>query len=242
MANLYLIRHGQAGTRDNYDSLSDLGRRQARLLGEYFAAQGIEFTAAYCGTMSRQLQTAAEVSSAFARTTGSFPEINTNECWNEFDLARVYREIAPHQGGADSQFRHDYEEMLLRIKESAGNSEAPVHRRWWPCDTRMVEAWIGGKFPYSGESWPQFCERVTSGIHSFNGDGGAANILIFTSATPVGVSTSLALDLGDQRARQLAGVLFNTSYTLLRQRDQQLLLFQFNAVPHLTTPELRTHR
>ena len=130
---------------------------------------------------------------------------------------------------------------MLRIKESAGNIEALVHRRWWPCDTRMVEAWIGGKFPYSGESWPQFCKRVQTGILNFNGDS-RANILIFTSATPVGVSTSLALDLGDRRARQLAGVLFNASYTLLRQRDQQLLLFQFNAVPHLNTPELRTHR
>src|SRR5262245_15702197 len=191
--------------------------------------------------MSRQVQTAAEVRSAFAHATSTFPEINSAECWNEFDLARVYREIGPQLSEADSQFRKEYEEMVARIKESEGNHGAPVHRRWWPCDTRMVEAWIAGNFPYSGESWPQFCGRVTAGLRRFNGDA-PTNILIFTSATPVGVSTSLALDLGDQQARKLAGVLFNASYTLLRHREQQLLLFQFNAVPHLTTPQLRTHR
>jgi broad specificity phosphatase PhoE len=241
MANLYLVRHGQAGTREAYDSLSELGRSQSRFLGEYFIAQGIEFAAVHCGTMSRQLQTAAEVREAFARTSHPFPEINMDECWNEFDLARVYREIGPHLCDADSQFRHEYEEMLTRIKESGGNHSAPVHRRWWPCDTKMVEAWIAGRFPYSGESWSQFCERVITACKRFNGDS-HANVLIFTSATPVGVSTSMALDLAKDRARQLAGVLFNSSYTLLRQREQQLLLFQFNAVPHLTTPELRTHR
>ncbi len=241
MANIYLIRHGQAGTRDAYDSLSELGRRQARLLGEYFVTQGIEFSAVHCGTMSRQVQTAAEVTSAFAQATAAFPEINSDECWNEFDLARVYREIGPQLSEADSQFRKEYEEMIARIRESEGNHGAPVHRRWWPCDTRMVEAWIAGRFPYTGESWSQFCGRVTAALLRFNGDS-QTNILIFTSATPVGVSTSLALDLGEHQARRLAGVLFNSSCTVLRRREQQLLLFQFNAVPHLTTPELRTHR
>ncbi len=69
------MRHGQAGTRDSYDSLSELGRRQARLLGEYFVSQGIEFTAAYVGAMSRQQQTAAEVVAAYADAGVGFPEI-----------------------------------------------------------------------------------------------------------------------------------------------------------------------
>src|SRR5216683_5141868 len=59
MSSVYLVRHGQAGTRDSYDSLSELGQRQSLLLGEYFLSQGIEFTAAYAGTMLRQQQTAA---------------------------------------------------------------------------------------------------------------------------------------------------------------------------------------
>ena len=34
MSLIYLIRHAQAGSRDNYDVLSELGHEQARLLGE----------------------------------------------------------------------------------------------------------------------------------------------------------------------------------------------------------------
>jgi hypothetical protein len=37
-------------------------------------------------------------------------------------------------------------------------------------------------------------------------------------------------------------VLHNASYTMLRLRGQDLRLFSFNAVPHLNTPDLRTHR
>ena len=48
MSVLYLIRHGQAGTREHYDTLSELGRAQARLLGEHLAAQGVRFDRAYC--------------------------------------------------------------------------------------------------------------------------------------------------------------------------------------------------
>jgi len=39
LSTVYLVRHGQAGTREAYDSLSELGQRQARLLGEHFISQ-----------------------------------------------------------------------------------------------------------------------------------------------------------------------------------------------------------
>ena len=59
MATIYLIRHGQAsfGT-DNYDRLSDLGSRQAEVLGEYFRDHGIAFDAVYSGDLQRQRETA----------------------------------------------------------------------------------------------------------------------------------------------------------------------------------------
>jgi broad specificity phosphatase PhoE len=242
LSNIYLVRHGQAGTRDDYDSLSKLGRTQARLLGEYFIEQKIEFTAAYCGSMQRQQQTASEVSTAFTEAGKAFPETVIDERWDEFDLARIYRELAPVLCETDSEFRSEVDEMLAEIKQSGGAHDADVHRRWRPCDTRMVETWIEGVLPYSGETWKQFCSRVLSSSRSFAHAARHANLIIFTSATPTAVVTSFALGVTEKRVRQLAGVLHNSSYTVLRQRDEQLRLFQFNAVPHLTTPELRTHR
>ena len=242
MSSVYLVRHGQAGTRDSYDSLSELGRRQSRLLGEYFLSQGFEFAAAYTGAMLRQQQTAAEVSMAYNAAGVPFPEIMTDNDWNEFDLAQVYREIGPLLCEEDPEFRIEYEEMRRQVTESAGAHEAQVHRRWRSCDTKMVEAWISGRFPYGGETWKQFRERVAACRLKLSAAPRQANILAFTSATPTGILTGLAFDASDQRMRQLAGVLHNASYTVLRQRGEHLQLFQFNAVPHLGSPELRTHR
>ena len=41
LSAVYLIRHGQAGPRNDYDRLSDLGQRQAELLGAKLVAQRI---------------------------------------------------------------------------------------------------------------------------------------------------------------------------------------------------------
>jgi hypothetical protein len=50
------------------------------------------------------------------------------------------------------------------------------------------------------------------------------------------------MELHDERAMRLAGVLHNTSYTVLRLQDGELRLHSFNGIPHLSEPELRTYR
>jgi len=239
---LFLVRHGQAGTRDSYDSLSDLGRSQSRLLGEYLVAQGLTFSAVYSGGLERQSQTAAEVSAAYEKAGVPFPVATVDCGLDEFDLSRVYREIGPQLAEINVEFRNQYDEMRRQIKQNAGIQDAAVHRRWWPCDSLMVEAWISGKFHYAGESWEGFHERVSRCWVKLCGASPEDNVLAFTSATPTGVLTALALGAPVERVRSLAGVLYNSSYTWLRRRADRLHLFQFNAVPHLTTPELRTHR
>ena len=58
MGNLTLIRHGQAsfGEKD-YDNLSDLGRKQGNLLGEYLNRQDVTFDQFFCGELKRQVAT-----------------------------------------------------------------------------------------------------------------------------------------------------------------------------------------
>jgi len=242
LSSLFLVRHGQAGTRDSYDSLSELGRSQSRLLGEYLVAQGLKFSAVYSGGLERQKQTAAEVSAAYEKAGIPFPVPMVEGGLDEFDLTRVYREIGPQLAEIDAEFRRQYDEMRRQIKQHAGVQEAAVHRRWWPCDSRIVEAWISGSFHYAGESWPGFHERVSNCCLKLWGTTPEDNVLAFTSATPTGILTAVALGAPMERVRSLAGVLYNSSYTWLRRRADRLHLFQFNAVPHLTTPELRTLR
>jgi broad specificity phosphatase PhoE len=62
MGTLYLVRHGQASFgADNYDQLSELGLKQSERLGAYFAAKGLQFDAAFTGTLQRQIQTLAGI-------------------------------------------------------------------------------------------------------------------------------------------------------------------------------------
>ena len=242
MSTVYLVRHGQAGTRDAYDSLSDLGKQQARLLGEHFLSQGVRFAAAYAGALSRQQQTAEGIRQAYVQNSVAFPEIQVDSGWDEFDLARVYREIAPQLSAEDPEFRREYSDMQEQVRISNGTHAARIHRKWLPCDTKVVDAWIRGRFAYGGETWHQFRERVASCRLKKRGTQQRENILVVTSATPVAIWMGLSLEISDERLMHLAGVLYNTSYSILRLREGQLRLFTFNAIPHLAAAGLRTHR
>lgn len=235
MSVLYLVRHGQAGTRENYDSLSPLGRRQAQLLGEYFTAEKIHFDAVYAGALARQQSTAAE----------TLPGANViaDPGWNEFDLAQVYTEYAPHLAADDADFRREYEAMQQALVASRGSHDAPVHRRWNDCDKKVVRAWVESRYPYSGESWPAFVSRVHAALTRVTDrmhEGSTA--IVFTSATPIGVCSARTVEIEDGRAMWMAGVLLNASFTTLRVRPNELRLFSFNNSPHLNDATLRTFR
>jgi len=240
LGDIYFVRHGQAGTREEYDSLSNLGRRQARLLGEHFVSQGMSFARAYAGTLRRQQETAAEVRAAYEDAGVAFPPLAVETGWDEFDFHHIYEELAPLMCADDPEFRREFEEVSEQRRASAGAHDAEVHRRWRPSDTKVVEAWAGARYPYGGESWEQFCSRVAACRPAAEEAGG--NVLVFTSATPTAVWTGLALGIDGTRVRRLAGVLLNTSYTALKLRGEEMLLLTFNAAPHLTSAELRTRR
>ena len=242
MSSVYLVRHGQAGTRDAYDSLSALGKSQSRLLGEHFVSQGIRFDSAHAGTLLRQQQTAEEMSQAFADANVSFPAVHADPGWDEFDLGQVYREIAPQLCAEDSEFRREYEDMQEQVRSSNGAHTAKIHRQWLPCDTKVVAAWLGGRYPYRGETWEQFRERALACQRRISDHHRRENILVVTSATPIAIWAGSSLEIFDERVMRLAGVLNNASYSVVRLRDAQLRLFTFNAVPHLAAPGLRTHR
>ncbi len=230
MSVLYLVRHGQAGTRDNYDALSEVGRTQALLLGEHFRAQGIHFSAVYSGSLARQKATAQE----------ALPDadIRIDAGWNEFDLSHVYRELSPHLSADDEQFRFDHEEMQHAI----ARNEAAVHRKWNDCDKKCVRAWIEGRYEYSGESWPAFVERIHAALARVLEAAHEGNVAVFTSATPIGISAARTLQIEDGRAMWLAAVMFNASITTLRVHGDEVRLFTMNATPHLSEANLRTFR
>jgi broad specificity phosphatase PhoE len=242
LSNVYFIRHGQAGTRDAYDSLSELGGRQARLLGEYLVSQRIEFAAAFAGGLLRQQQTAAGVSAAYAEAGLAFPELTIDAGWDEFDFHGIYKELAPLMCEDDEEFRREYEEVNAELRANAGDHAADVHRVWRASDTKVMDAWVEGRYAHSGETWEQFVARVAACRPEATDARPRENVAVFTSAVPTAVWTARALEASGEHIPRLAAVLLNTAYTVLKLRADEMLLLTFNAVPHLHAPELRTRR
>ncbi len=236
MSRIFLIRHGQAGSRQNYDCLSPLGHTQARALGDYFAAERLHFDAAWVGGLTRQRQTAEHIAAAYQAAGLPFPAPTHDPAWNEFDLDHIYQNLAPILAEEDPEFRAEYEAMQAEVHAAGTNTEAQVHRRWTSADVRIVTAWIKGHPRYPGESFRDFHARIAAcrtQLAKLTQPGDDHNLVVFTSGTPIGIWAALGLDVEDHRAMRLAGVLHNASYTMMRLRPDQLRLHSFNAVPHL---------
>jgi broad specificity phosphatase PhoE len=234
-----LIRHGQAGPRDNYDQLSELGQLQARLLGEYLVAQKIELTAIYAGALNRQQQTARIASEQIAESNQSAPEIIVEEKWNEFSLATVYRGLASRLIAESVGFACDYEEMQAALMADPHTTRGAAGR----CDRAVIEAWMQNRYPdYDGESWPDFRARVQSNLDRLAKHDSNDNIMIHTSATPIAIWVGTALGLPHEKILRLMAVLYNSSLTTIKIREEELLLLNFNMTPHLTDSSLITFR
>ncbi len=232
MSALYLIRHGQAGTRAEYDRLSALGHEQTRLLGSYLAAQEVPFAHLYSGELRRQRETAANVVQALNTEV----QLEFDPRWNEFDLDDVYRKIAPQIAAVDETFRVGYTEMMASVNDP----DALMHRAHSSLDVTVVRAWIANRFPYDGESFVAFAERIHGALDSMKESTGP--VAVFTSATPTGIAIASALGLPIHQSMKLAGVTYNASISTMRIHPEGNTLFSFNGVPHLAEPRLRTFR
>jgi broad specificity phosphatase PhoE len=222
LSSLYFIRHGQAGTRGHYDALSDLGRRQAYLLGQHLAAQQVPFKAFIAGCLNRQRQTAEEVWRAYREAGIAVPDIVSEPNWNE----------------ADPRFKQDYQELLRKLEDA----NSPIHQAWTDCDTQAMRAWMEGRYPCRTESWAAFGQRVLSARGALGAYQPGDAVAIFTSATPIAIWVAAALGVSNGNIMRLAGVMYNSAVTSMRLRDGDLMLFSFNGLPHLNDPQLRTFR
>lgn len=228
MQELYLIRHGQAGLRSDYDRLSDLGHEQAGHLAHWFEAQGIQFDLILSGGLRRQRETAA----ALSTTAIADPE------WNEFDLDAVYASIAPNLAAVDDVFRREFESMSAEAADPAH----PVHRAWKPSDLLVVRAWIENRFSVDCETWCDFHQRILGAFANLDKLDSAGRVALVSSATPIGISTAKLFDAPVKQVFELAGSLHNSSFTIFKRRPSGWSLSGFNHTPHLGEEKLRTFR
>jgi len=229
LSSIFLIRHGQAGSRDDYDRLSETGWLQARQLGDHLRSQGIRFHAAYSGSLRRQRETAEAVLGQLDDAPG--PCVDTN--WNEFSLEGLWQYMAPRMM-EDPEFARIYQ------RDHAGNPQ--VDRVITECDIALIRAWMRGAHPTDEvESWQAFHKRVLTAQQRLLEHANGSRIAVFTSATPIGIWCGHALELAEPKVFRIAAVLHNTSFTSFRLRPEELTLFTLNQTPHLID-SLRTFR
>lgn len=235
MSNIYLIRHGQAGTREAYDQLSSLGQQQAILLGQHFAQQQIQFDQVITGALQRQQHTAQLTLEQLDNKCSS----QRDERWNEFSLSSVYQGMLPLLLRADEKFAADYALMQEALRVEPHAVRGAVGR----CDRAVIEAWMSERFPeYIGESWATFRARVQSALPSLIELASRQTLAVFTSATPIAIAVSSVMELSNAKTLGLMAMVQNSSVTTLRVREGEAWLFGFNATSHLPDAALRTFR
>lgn len=238
MCIIYFIRHAQAGTRENYDMLSELGEQQAKRLGEYFASQGISFSSVMAGAMQRQRHTAEIVCRGLSQAGLTTPDITVDERWNEFTLKSVYEGLCDRMIAESAEFASDFAEMQELLKRDPHAVRGAAGR----CDAAVIRAWMSNRYEdYEGESWQAFKSRIISRVQDLPDGGAEQTIAVFTSATPVAIATSHALDLSDEKLLRILGVIANSSITVTQKNGDEVRLFSFNSTPHLNEAN-RTYR
>ncbi|MBC2905734.1 histidine phosphatase family protein [Streptomyces cupreus] len=102
MPVIHLVRHGQASFGlPEYDVLSELGRRQAAVVGAELARRGLRDPLVVCGTLHRQYDT-AELLMKAAGLSGT-PARDPH--WNEYDHLRLLDRHGPPAPGAHADSR-----------------------------------------------------------------------------------------------------------------------------------------
>ncbi len=227
MAVVYLIRHGQAsfGSKD-YDRLSELGTRQASLLGAQLQRNGLRLDALISGALQRQQDTAAGIGAALGARA---PELTVDQAFNEYDHASVIRAYLPR--------------FMAEVGSPRGLDATEVLRDYKLFDLAfrfMIKCWMDNA-PHQREGledWREFCSRVSAGLaEALRAHGPKARIAVVTSGGTIAAALRVVLGLSNRRTLSLNWSIYNASVTELyygrSTRHEDALLLGFNNIAHL---------
>ncbi len=235
MGDLYVIRHAQASFgQDDYDRLSELGFRQARLLEAFFNRIGTRFQAIYSGSLKRQVATAEPLRSCF-RPDVPHQELSILPEFNEYDSSAVIRTQLPHLIREDPSLEQDLPRLLAD------------RRAFQRILDRSLSRWMSAPEESEGlETWPAFNRRVREGIARILSESGSGKtVALVTSGGPLSAILKMALSLSDRETIQLSWQVRNASVSTFKYNRDRLTLSSFNNVAHLEMnrePALLTYR
>ena len=221
MGNLYLVRHGQASFgADDYDQLSELGVRQSVRLGQYLAGKGLQFEAAYTGSLKRHTQTLDGIRAGLRTRLESVASIGTTQVWpglNEYDGEAVIQAIAPHplQRPTTPEL---YREHFRMLRDG-------------------LTQWMNGVIsPRGMPSYDEFVLGVTSALDHIRKQH-TGNVLIVSSGGPISTAVGDLLGTSPETTIELNYRIRNSSLTEFVFTPKRHVLLTYNGLPHLDGAE-----
>jgi len=218
MAELYLVRHGQASFgAENYDELSPSGRTQSSWLGEYFAQADLRFDRVVIGTMQRHRQTADAILAAMG---GPQVELAQDAGLNEYDFEALFAALG--------------DEGL-----PSGLSATSSKKDFYKGLRQVLQLWADDRLPgVVPETWQQFQTRVQRARSDIQRAGGR-RVLVVSSGGPIAVTAQQVLQTPAATAIALNLQIRNSSVCQYVFNDDAMSLVSFNSVPHLEHAERR---
>ncbi|MGB7192600.1 MAG: histidine phosphatase family protein [Collimonas pratensis] len=223
MGAIYLVRHGQAsfGAAD-YDQLSELGVRQATLLGQWLAQTGQDLSLLVTGSHRRHKQSSDACLAAWLPQAERAPQVLQDPGFDEFDHQQVLLRLMPEF--ADPAVLAAY----LAQQENPARAFQKVF-------AKAVARWVSGQHDgdYS-ESWAVFKARCNAALaRLLEAAGKGQSAWVFTSGGPVSAICQQLLAIPDRQIFELNWALVNTGVTKLLHSPGRVSLSYMNSYAHL---------
>ncbi len=204
MPVIYLLRHGQAsfGT-DDYDVLSDLGRRQADVAGHELARRGVRSPVVVSGSLKRQIDTAA-----IAANVLNVSQSGTDPRFDEFDAHAAVNahlgDLQATEGMSSAQFQQHLDAVMTE---------------WMESENSQWQAFSDGAF----DAITELAANLPSG----------SDAIVTTSAGVSAVLAGRLLGAGTQGVISMNRVSVNASITTVVAGSRGLSLVSFNDHAHM---------
>jgi broad specificity phosphatase PhoE len=212
MAELYLVRHGQASLgSEHYDRLSQKGEQQCVWLAEHFAQNDLQFDRVVTGTLRRHAQTL----DAIRRTLPDLPvECEILPGLDEYDFHALFRATSAEHRHLVESATSDPREFFKALRQVL---------QWW------AEGELDDRVP---ETWSAFQQRVAAARTAIQ-QGGGQRVLAVTSGGVIGALIQQALQAPASKAIALNMQVRNSSVTHCFFNRETFQLSSFNVVSHL---------
>ena len=210
MGTLYLVRHGQASFgADDYDNLSELGRKQSVRLGEYWHHKGMRFDAVLVGTLKRHAQTLDGLLEGLGTTASQIQWPGLNEYDSAAVIATIHPEPLP-KPDTPELYRHHF--RLLRD---------------------ALTQWMNGvTSPKGMPSYIDFQKGVTSALDHVRTQC-EGNVLLVSSGGPISTAVGHVLGTTPETTIELNLRIRNASITEFAFTPKRHMLVTYNTLPHL---------